>query len=61
VRLDRRIEGRQLPFELVHRRIAEYLDEAVRRRALQQYVSILAGRAQVTGVELAGANGPLVQ
>ena len=40
--------------------IAEYLDEAVRRRALQQYVSILAGRATVAGVDLAGS-GPLVQ
>lgn len=60
VRLDRRIEGRELPFDLVKDRIAEYLDEAVRRRALQQYVSILAGRATVTGVDLAGS-GPLVQ
>jgi peptidyl-prolyl cis-trans isomerase C len=60
VRLDRRIEGRDLPFELVRERIAEYLDEAVRRRALSQYVSVLAGRAQVTGVDLAGS-GPLVQ
>ena len=42
-------------------RIADYLDEAVRRRALQQYVSILAGRASVTGVDLAAARGPLVQ
>jgi peptidyl-prolyl cis-trans isomerase C len=61
VRLDRRIDGRQLPFELVQARIAEYLDEAVRCRALQQYVSILAGRATVTGVDLAAAGGPLVQ
>lgn len=59
VRLDRRIEGRDLPFDLVKDRIAEYLDEAVRRRALQQYVSILAGRATVAGVDLAGS-GPLV-
>jgi peptidyl-prolyl cis-trans isomerase C len=60
VRLDRRIDGCDLPFELVRERIAEYLDEAVRRRALSQYVSVLAGRAQVTGVDLAGS-GPLVQ
>jgi len=45
----------------VRQRIAEYLDEAVHRRALQQYVSILAGRATVTGVDLAAAHGPLVQ
>lgn len=60
VRLDRRVEGRDLPFELVRERIAEYLDEAVQRRALSQYVSVLAGRGQVTGVDLAGS-GPLVQ
>jgi len=61
VRLDRRIDGEQLPFELVHQRIADYLDETVRCRALQQYVSILAGRARVTGVDLAPADSPLVQ
>jgi peptidyl-prolyl cis-trans isomerase C len=60
VRLDRRIDGRELPFELVRERIADYLDETVRRRALSQYVSVLAGRATVTGVDLAGS-GPLVQ
>jgi peptidyl-prolyl cis-trans isomerase C len=60
VRLDRRIDGRDLPFELVRERIAEYLDEAVRHRALSQYVSVLAGSARVTGIDLAGS-GPLVQ
>jgi peptidyl-prolyl cis-trans isomerase C len=61
VRLDRRVDGEVLPFDLVRDRIADYLDEAVRRRAQQQYVSILAGRAQVAGVDLAAARGPLVQ
>jgi peptidyl-prolyl cis-trans isomerase C len=61
VRLDRRIAGELLPFEFARQRIADYLDETVRCRALQQYVSILAGRVRVTGVDLAPANGPLVQ
>lgn len=61
VRLDRRVDGEALPFDLVCDRIADYLDEAVRRRAQQQYVSILAGRARVIGVDLAAARGPLVQ
>ena len=61
VRLDRRIEGRQMPFELVRERIADYLEEAVHRRALRQYVTILAGRAQLTGVDFGAAAGPLVQ
>ena len=60
VRLDRHIEGRELPFEMVRERIAAYLDETVHRRAMQQYVSILAGRAAITGVDLTGS-GPLVQ
>jgi peptidyl-prolyl cis-trans isomerase C len=61
VRLDRRIDGRELPFDLVRERIADYLDEAVHRRALQQYVCVLSGRAEVTGVDLGAARGPLVQ
>lgn len=61
VRLDRRIDGELLPFDLVRQRIADYLDEAVRRRALQQYVSILAGRSAVSGVDFPAASGPLVQ
>lgn len=51
IRLDRRIEGRQMPFERVHERIRDYLSEAVRRRALAQYVAVLAGRADVQGVD----------
>lgn len=61
VRLERRIDGRELPYEAVRQRIADYLDEAVHRRALRQYVTMLAGRAVVTGVDLGGSAGQLVQ
>lgn len=61
VRVDRRIEGRELPFDLVRERIADYLEEAVQRRALQQYVAILAGRAKLSGVDFGASTGPLVQ
>jgi peptidyl-prolyl cis-trans isomerase C len=61
VRLDNRIEGRQLPFDLAHDRIAAYLKELVERRALAQYVAILAGRAEIAGVSLAASTSPLVQ
>ncbi len=61
VALDRRIDGRELPFEMLRQRIADWLNEKVQRAAIQQYVSILAGRADITGVELAGAGSPLVQ
>lgn len=61
LRLDRRIEGRQLPFEAVRERIAEYLQEAVWRRASAQYLQLLAGRSELRGVDLTGSETPLVQ
>ena len=61
VRLDRRIEGRDLPFEMVRQWIADYLAEASWRRAVAQYISILAGRADITGIALRSARSPLVQ
>lgn len=61
IRLDRRIEGMTLPFEAAERQIADYLEESVWRRAVAQYISILAGRAEIEGIDLAGADTPLVQ
>ncbi len=55
VRLDRKHEGRDLPFELVADRIADHLQESVRRRAIAQYLARLAGAAQIDGIALAGA------
>ncbi|MFO1148067.1 MAG: peptidylprolyl isomerase [Alsobacter sp.] len=61
IRLERKIAGRELPFEAVRERIARYLSEAVTRRALAQYVAILAGRADVVGIEFQAPTGNLVQ
>lgn len=61
VALDHRLEGRDLPFDLVRSRIAAWLDEKVRRVAIQQYVSILAGRARIEGIALTAAASPLVE
>jgi peptidyl-prolyl cis-trans isomerase C len=55
IRLDRAIEGQQLPFELVAGRIADYLREAVMRRATAQYIARLVSAAQITGIMLDGA------
>jgi peptidyl-prolyl cis-trans isomerase C len=55
IRLDRKVEGRQLPFELVAERIADYLREQVERRATAQYIARLVSHAHITGIELAGA------
>ena len=61
VRLDQYAAGQLMPFELVRERIADYLSERVRRRALAQYVSVLAGRAEISGASLAATGSPLVQ
>jgi len=50
--LDRRIKGRELPFEMVEERIAGWLNEKVRRVAVQQYLTILSERASIEGIEM---------
>jgi peptidyl-prolyl cis-trans isomerase C len=52
IRLERKIEGRQLPFEQVRDRIADYLVDRARHTAIAQFVARLAARAQVSGVDL---------
>ena len=61
IRSGRRAEGRQLPFGVVHEAIAAYLEEASYRRAVAQYIAILAGQAGVSGVAISGAEGAMVQ
>jgi len=46
VMLGRRIAGKTLPFELVSDKIANYLEESSWRRAVAQYISILADTSQ---------------
>jgi peptidyl-prolyl cis-trans isomerase C len=61
VAVDQSIPGKPLSFEAVHERIAQQLRASVEERALRQYVSILAGQAKITGVDLQRAETPLVQ
>jgi len=56
IRLDRKHDGRTLPFELVASRIADYLRESVKRRADAQYIARLVSAARIDGIELAGAS-----
>jgi peptidyl-prolyl cis-trans isomerase C len=53
IRLDRKIAGKELPFEAVAKRIADYLSESVTQRATAQYIARLAARADLSGVDLA--------
>lgn len=52
IRLDRRIAGRDLPFEAVARRIASYLGERAHYDALYSYVRWLGVHAQITGIDI---------
>ncbi len=61
LRLDRRITGETLPFEAVRDRIAAYLEERSWRRAVAQYIALVAGQARITGFDLPAATSPLVQ
>lgn len=61
LRLDKKIEGREVPFEAVRDKIAAYLEDASWRRAAAQYIKILAGRGNVEGLDLDAAESPLVQ
>jgi peptidyl-prolyl cis-trans isomerase C len=61
LRVDRRAPGRQVPYEAARDRIAERLREGVLERALGQYVRVLAGQAELRGVDLGAVATPLVQ
>ena len=53
--------GKQPVYEEVHERITALLTMQSRARALHQYMSLLVGESLVEGVELEGADSPLVQ
>ena len=61
VQAQRRIDGKPIPFETVRAQIADELGRQAWQRALHQYLHILVGRAGIEGVELEGAQSPLVQ
>jgi peptidyl-prolyl cis-trans isomerase C len=61
VAVDQRLYGATIPFDTVKNRVAEQLRAAVEARALHQYISVLAGGADVVGADLNAAATPLVQ
>lgn len=52
IHVDRCIDGEQLPFEAVHRRIADYLVERSHREAARQFLDSLLAHADVQGIAL---------
>ena len=61
VAVDQRIPGKRLPFDMVRDKIAERLQAMVEAKALRQYISVLAGKANIQGADLDGTDVPLVQ
>lgn len=61
IAVDERIEGKELPFEVVREEVAAELRKRSEARALSQYVRVLAANADIEGVELDAATSPLVQ
>ena len=61
LRLDRRVAAKQLPFEQAKPWIENQLRTGSKRRAVSQYLQLLAAGASIEGIELAAADSPLVQ
>lgn len=61
VNVARRVPGRRIDFETARTRIADDLSARVRAKAMEQYVRVLAGQADIEGVDLGAAGTPLVR
>ncbi|MEZ5925855.1 MAG: peptidylprolyl isomerase [Hyphomicrobiaceae bacterium] len=59
--LDQRIDGEALPYEAVKARIAHWLVERARLTAIRRYIALLAGRAEIVGIDLDPREGPMPQ
>ncbi|KZL16030.1 peptidylprolyl isomerase [Pseudovibrio sp. Ad26] len=59
--LNRKIEGNTLPLEHVEETIRAWLEAASWSKAVSQYITILAGSAEIKGIDLLGSDSPLVQ
>lgn len=61
LRLDRRVLGRQIPLDQAGAWIEDHLRKASKRRAIAQYLQLLAASAKIEGIDLGAADSPLVQ
>ncbi len=59
--VDRKVEGRPLPFDLVKDEIRNYLRHKVQQRALRNYLQQLMADAVISGIALEGADSAHVQ
>jgi peptidyl-prolyl cis-trans isomerase C len=61
LQVQKRVEGKTLPFEAVQQKIVSYLEERVWRQAVRQYIQLLVGQSNISGIQLRGASSLLVQ
>ena len=61
VYIARKVAGKQLPFSVVQQKIADYLNEKVRRKAVAQYIHRLIVDAQIDGYDFNLSDSPLMQ
>ncbi len=61
IKVNKRAEGAQLPFDNVINWIKGDLEEKSWNKAFQQYVQLLAGRSKISGFQFKGEKTPLVQ
>ncbi len=59
--IERNIPGQPLPLTAVQEKIADYLAERVRRKAVAQYIEVLIGEADIDGFDFAVSGSPLMQ
>jgi peptidyl-prolyl cis-trans isomerase C len=57
----RKVPGKLLPFSAVQQKIAEYLNEKVRRKAVAQYIHTLIVAAEIEGYDFKLSASPLMQ
>ncbi|MGH8557724.1 MAG: peptidylprolyl isomerase [Methylococcales bacterium] len=61
VDVQHKLEGRPLEYGQAANKIAGYLKERVRRKAVSQYIQYLIGEADIKGIKMEGADSPLMQ
>lgn len=61
VHLERKVAGKQLPFNMVEGKISQYLDDKVHRKAVAQYIQHLIQQADIKGFSFNGSHSPLMQ
>jgi len=58
--VNRRVDGEQLPFDIVENKVENYMAQQVYRQAIGQYMQILIAEADIKGIDM-GGEGTLVQ